>query len=226
MKKLLFFNTFLLTFLFIFQGCVNKQNNTNNEDSEMMMVGKTVVPRDIVMGESKKGTISVDTKNSKIEWIGKKPTGTHDGTVNVSKGFIELNKKGEITNGEFVLDMNSISCSDLQGKKKESLDSHLKDADFFNTEEYPTSTFKINEVSSDTIYGTLTIKGIAQKIKFPFKEMVYTNKDTTTLEYRSEIIIDRTLFDIKYSSKTFFPDIGDRFIYDDFTIILNPLVFK
>lgn len=217
MKKLLFFNTFLLTFLFIFQGCVNKQNNTNNESIQET----TIESKQIASG-----LFSIDIEKSNIEWIGKKPTGTHDGTVNVSKGFIELNKKGEITNGEFVLDMNSISCSDLQGKKKESLDSHLKDADFFNTEEYPISTFKINEVSSDTIYGTLTIKGIAQKIKFPFKEMVYTNKDTTTLEYRSEIIIDRTLFDIKYSSKTFFPDIGDRFIYDDFTIILNPLVFK
>ena len=217
MKKLLFFNTFLLTFLFIFQGCVNKPNNTNNESIQET----TIESKQIASG-----LFSIDIEKSNIEWIGKKPTGTHDGTVNVSKGFIELNKKGEITNGEFVLDMNSISCSDLQGKKKESLDSHLKDADFFNTEEYPTSTFKINEVSSDTIYGTLTIKGIAQKIKFPFKEMVYTNKDTTTLEYRSEIIINRTLFDIKYSSKTFFPDIGDRFIYDDFTIILNPLVFK
>ena len=195
MKKLLFFNTFLLTFLFIFQGCVNKQNNTNNESIQET----TIESKQIASG-----LFSIDIEKSNIEWIGKKPTGTHDGTVNVSKGFIELNKKGEITNGEFVLDMNSISCSDLQGKKKESLDSHLKDADFFNTEEYPTSTFKINEVSSDTIYGTLTIKGIAQKIKFPFKEMVYTNKDTTTLEYRSEIIIDRTLFDIKYSSKTFF----------------------
>ena len=217
MKKLLFFNTFLLTFLFIFQGCINKQNNSSAE----IVKQKNTKSKQIASG-----IFSIDSEKSNIEWIGKKPTGSHDGTVKVSKGFIELNKKGGITKGEFILDMNSISCSDLQGKKKESLEGHLKDADFFNTEEYPISTFKINEASSDTIYGTLTIKDISQEIKFPFKEMTYINKDTISLEYNAEIIIDRTLFDIKYSSKTFFPDIGDRFIYDDFTIILNPLVFK
>ena len=217
MKKLLFFNAFLLTFIFIFHGCTNKQNNTNTNSIQQKNIDSKQIPS---------GTFTIDLEKSNIEWIGKKPTGTHDGTVNVSKGFIELNEKGEITNGEFILDMNSISCSDLQGKKKESLESHLKDADFFNTEEHPISTFKIIEADSDTIYGTLTIKGITQKIQFPYKESTYNNKDTTALTYAAEIIVDRTLFDIKYSSKTFFPDIGDRFIYDDFTIILNPLLFK
>ena len=56
--------------------------------------------------------------------------------------------------------------------------------------------------------------------------MKYTNNDKTALAYTAEIIVDRTLFDIKYKSKTIYPDLGDHFIYDDFKIILNQLVFK
>ena len=230
MKKLIFFSSFLLTLCFLLNACSNttKQNSQNSEDSEMMIVGKTVVPRDIVMGETKKGAISVDTKNSKIEWIGEKPTGTHDGTIKVSKGYIEIDKKGNIKKGEFILDMNSINCTDLEGKKKQSLEEHLKDPDFFNTTEHPTASFKINKSDANTIYGTLTIKGISQDIQFNYNEMKYINNDTNTTEltYTAEIIVDRTLFDIKYKSKTIFPDLGDHFIYDDFKIILNPLVFK
>jgi len=224
MKKLLFFSSFLLTLCFFLNACSNatKQNSKNNEKSEAMMTGKTTSQKDGSIDKIKTETMYVDIKNSKIEWIGEKPTGTHDGTINILKGYIEIDKKGNVKKGEFILDMNSINCTDLQGKKKQSIEEHLKDADFFNTTEHPTASFKINKADSDNIYGILTIKGVSQKIKFPYK----AHKDTTALTYVAEIIVNRTLFDIKYKSKTIFPDLGDHFIYDDFKITLNPLVFK
>ena len=161
----------------------------------------------------------VDDSQSNIEWLGEKTTGSHNGTVKVKEGFIKINKNDEITDGEFTLNMESITCADLQGSKKEYLEEHLKDEDFFNTKEYATASFKITKATSSKIHGVLTIKGISHDISFDYKK-------TEKLKYEAKIIVDRTLFDIKYKSKTIFKDIGDHFIYDDFIITLNPLVFK
>jgi len=162
---------------------------------------------------------TVNGSKSNIEWLGKKTTGAHNGTILVQEGFMKINNNGDITDGEFILNMQSITCSDLKGSKKEYLEEHLKAEDFFNTKEYSTASFKITKVNAKKIFGVLTIKGIAKDISFDYKQ-------TEKLKYEAEIIVDRTLFDIKYKSKTIFKDIGDHFIYDDFIITLNPIIFK
>ena len=117
------------------------------------------------------------------------------------------------------VNMESINCLDLNGSSKEDLEGHLKSEDFFNIKKYPVVTFKITTVNHMTILGILEIKGISKEINFN-----YTKLDK--LKYEAEIIIDRTNFNIKYKSKTIFSDLGDYFIYDEFTIKLTPLVFK
>tara|TARA_B100000965_G_C19546802_1_gene738211 strand:- start:700 stop:1251 length:552 start_codon:yes stop_codon:yes gene_type:complete len=164
-------------------------------------------------------TYEVDISKSNVEWLGKKPTGSHYGTILIKDGSLELDENGEIISGEFTLDMNSISCDDLSGNRKESIDGHLKDEDFFHSIKYPTSKFIITKVSDETIWGNLTIKDKTELISFD-----YTKLDK--LEYNADIIIDRTKFDIKYKSKSFFSDLGDRFIYDNFNIKLNSLFLK
>jgi polyisoprenoid-binding protein YceI len=210
MKKLLFFNAFLLTFMFILAGCMNKQNNPNTENIQQN------VP------ESQKiqsGTFYIDQEKSNIEWIGTKTTGSHNGNIKVQKGIITTDKNGKIQSGKFMLDMNSIICTDLEGKKKASIEGHLKDPDFFDVEAHPTAMFIIKEANEESMKGELIIKGIAQKISFNYKEV-------GDLSYEAVIKVDRTIFDIKYKSKSIFPDIGDHFIHDEFTITLNPLTFK
>ena len=162
---------------------------------------------------------NVDTSKSNVEWLGEKTTGSHNGTLLIQDGFIKVDKTGVITEGEFTLNMESIKCSDLQGSKKEYLEDHLKDEDFFNTKEHPTASFKITKVSGNKILGIMTIKGISKPISFHYKQ-------NGELQYHANIVIDRTMFDVKYKSKTIFKDLGDNFIYDDFTITLNPIVFK
>tara|TARA_Y100000994_G_scaffold217533_1_gene194976 strand:- start:13290 stop:13841 length:552 start_codon:yes stop_codon:yes gene_type:complete len=159
---------------------------------------------------------NIDTKNTIIEWYGKKTTGAHNGNIQMEKGALILNKDGEIVSGKFMIDMNSINCTDLNGNKKQSIEEHLKDDDFFGTDKHPTASFIIKAADADRIYGTLTIKGISKQIDFPYSKI---NKH----QYKAEIKIDRTLFDIKYKSKTIFPELGDNFIHDDFIIKLNPL---
>ena len=84
----------------------------------------------------------IDTDKSKIYWIGRKITGEHNGTINIKDGYVDINQ-GSITNGEFEIDMASITVLDMSEKYNKKLESHLKDPDFFDVHKFPISSFKI-----------------------------------------------------------------------------------
>jgi len=165
-----------------------------------------------------------DTKTSKIEWVGKKVTGQHNGEINLKSGEFTI-KKGNIVKGNFTIDMQSIVALDLQGEWKEKLEGHLKSPDFFDAEKHNTATFSItgSEVKADDkgnthiIKGNLTIKGITKPLSFPAKITVKDNK----LVAIADLTINRTAYDIKYGSGKFFEGLGDKMIYDDFEVKLN-----
>ena len=169
----------------------------------------------------------VNIDKSRLFWIGEKTSGTHEGYVQISSGeitILENNKERgwEIQKGNFVIDMNTIECIDLQGDWKDGIEEHLKNEDFFDTEKYPKSTFEITADNENTIEGVLTIKGISKKIKFDYKGQL--KKGILTIV--ADIIVDRTDFDINYKSSSIFPELIDNFIYDEFTITLEPIIFK
>ncbi len=167
----------------------------------------------------------VDTKASTIEWTGEKVTGKHTGTIAISSGEI-VNNHGNL-GGKFVIDMTSITVTDLKDEKKGKLEGHLKSDDFFGVQKFPTSTFEITAVNPKTgvtegapnfdIKGNLTIKGITKEITFPAKIKFGDGKMMT----EGELKVDRSKFDVRYGSKSFFEDIGDKAIYDEFTLKLN-----
>ncbi|QSS97147.1 YceI family protein [Psychroflexus sp. ALD_RP9] len=159
----------------------------------------------------------INVEDSKIEWIGEKLTGSHMGTINLKEGHFVM-EGGELTGGEFIADMNTINVTDLSGDGKKKLEGHLNSDDFFGVNQYPTAKFVINNVAkkgkgSYGISGTMTIKGTSNPIAFDLKmdgEQAYT-----------EIVIDRTKYDIKYGSGSFFDNLGDKTIYDEFTLKIN-----
>lgn len=160
----------------------------------------------------------INTGKSKITWVGEKVTGKHEGTINVKDGVLTF-KGDKLTGGNVTVDMNSIQATDLKaGEGKEKLEGHLKADDFFGTEKYPTAkiVFKSIKVKSAGVYtvtGDLTIKKTTKPITFDLK--VAKNAATTTLK------VDRTKYDITYGSKSFFESIGDKAIYDEFTLNVN-----
>ncbi len=98
---------------------------------------------------------------------------SHYGTVKLKAGNVVM-KNGNITSGNFIIDMKSISADDETGKRKMYLENHLKDEDFFDVDKYPTVFFKIIAVKPNTdknynslVTGNLTIKKITKKISFP-----------------------------------------------------------
>jgi len=160
-------------------------------------------------------TKKVDVSKSSINWLGKKVTGQHEGTINLKEGALVFKGK-KLAGGTFTVDMTSIVTTDLKaGKGKEDLEGHLKSEDFFGTEKFQSATlvFKtIGEKSKNvyTVTADLTIKGITNPITF---DMLVKGKTATT-----DLKIDRTKYDIKYKSKNFFADLGEKFIYDEFDL--------
>ncbi len=165
-------------------------------------------------------TISAQTKKvipstSSISWVGKKVTGQHSGTIAVKEGTLVFQKK-KLKGASIIVDMTTINTTDLKkGEGKEDLDGHLKADDFFGTAKYPTAKidFKLISDNGDGTYGVtadLTIKEITAPITF--KITVNGNSATTNLK------INRTKYGIKYGSGSFFENLGDKTIADDFEL--------
>ncbi|MBK6545880.1 MAG: YceI family protein [Saprospiraceae bacterium] len=173
----------------------------------------------------------VDANQSSLEWIGEKITGKHNGTIKFISGEIK-NNHGSI-HGVFEFDMTSIECQDLEpGPNKTKLETFLKSSNFFDAALFPKSQFIITSVTplketnvgtnTHTIKGLLTIKDKTNEISFGAKLTLQGNRFSCL----GIATIDRTKFDIKYRSKTFFPDIGDKMIYDEFTLKFNVVANK
>ena len=166
-------------------------------------------------------TFKISPEKSTIEWLGEKVTGAHSGYINLQSAFF-LFEDEKFVGGEFNIDMNSIKCTDIENRTYASkLEEHLKDPDFFNSSKYPTSNFKISNIIFDgtsyMITGNITIKEITQQITFPAK----FENDGDIFHANATLKIDRTKHDIKYGSGSFFDDLGDRMIYDEFTLKIN-----
>ena len=167
---------------------------------------------------------AVNTAESKIVWKGYKVTGEHEGTIALKSGDLEFDDKGNLTGGAFVIDMTTLANTDLSGGMKGKLEGHLKSADFFGVENHPTANFKITKVvprgtdGSYKIVGDLTIKNITKEIKF----QADVKDDVAT----ADIQIDRSDFDVRYGSGSFFDNLGDKTIYDEFDLVVTLKVNK
>jgi len=168
-------------------------------------------------------TKKIDVSKSMINWVGKKVTGEHSGTVALKHGVL-LFKKSALTGGTFTVDMTSLNDTDLTGEYREKLNGHLKADDFFGTVKYPTSTLVFKTIApkgSDTLKGNdvytvtadLTIKGKTNPVTFDLT--VKGNTASTAFK------VDRTKYDIKYGSGSFFEGLGDKTINDDFELTVN-----
>jgi len=171
----------------------------------MTMISPALLAQDMV----------ADVSNSTLNWHGKKVTGEHFGTINLKEGWMSL-ENDRIAKGKFVIDMASLTNTDLKDQAYNAkLVNHLKSDDFFGVEKHPvavleikkSSAFKNNEASVEAL---LTIKGITHPISFTAKR----NSGT----YHAEIIVDRSKYDVRYGSGSFFEGLGDKMIYDDFTL--------
>lgn len=167
--------------------------------------GKKAETKDSVETVAQVGGVAytVDTTASKVMWKGTKVSGFHEGTVNVKSGVLNVDN-GAITGGNFVLDMSTISATDLEGEYKDKLDGHLKADDFFAVATNPEASFTITGVKAGAtandvvISGNLVIKGITKNITFDAKVEEITD---TTVKTSADFNILREDWSVTYEGK-------------------------
>ena len=151
---------------------------------------------------------------SNIDWVGKKVTGAHNGTIAVKEGEIILND-GKLTGGRFTIDTTSIKILDVTDPATNAqFYGHLASEDFFSSEKYPEAFLDITSVSGNHIEGDLTIKGIMHPVGFD----VIVNIKDNVLTATAKLVIDRTKYGMRFRSGNFFKDLGDTLIYNDFEL--------
>jgi polyisoprenoid-binding protein YceI len=163
----------------------------------------------------------INTEKSTINWLGKKIGGQHEGLIKLKNGVLE-EKNGKIVSGSFIIDMTSLTNTDLQDEGyNKKLVGHLKSDDFFGVEKFPTATLNITKATKfsngkASITGKLTIKSKTETITFD----IVKNENT----YTAKIEIDRSKYDVKYGSTSFFDSLGDKAIDDIFILNTKLLV--
>ncbi|MRT92552.1 YceI family protein [Ancylomarina sp. 16SWW S1-10-2] len=164
-------------------------------------------------------SMKLKTDESKVEWTGKKVTGEHTGSVLLKSGVLIM-EANNIIGGEFVMDMSSITNKDITNEKyRGDLVKHLKSPDFFSVVKFPEAKFVVtgSEIGKDgmlLVNGVLTIKGITNPLKFG----IDMHKHGESYHMSGMMVIDRTKYDIKYGSGSFFDNLGDRTISDNFEL--------
>jgi polyisoprenoid-binding protein YceI len=167
------------------------------------------------------GIVKVNTTTSKIEWTAKKVTGKHNGSVNIKSGSLKIND-GVLTGGSFTIDMESIKVLDLQGESAGKLERHLKSDDFFSVATHTTAKLEIIQVAPKgngayAVSANLTIKGITHPVNFTTTVTPLGKK----YQAKANIVVDRSLYDVKYGSGKFFDNLGDKTIYDEFDLVVS-----
>jgi polyisoprenoid-binding protein YceI len=198
---------FMLMQLLVVTASLVFSNHNNGDDIQ------------VISRPAKSQLYKIDTHASKINWLAKKVTGTHHGAIAISYGEI-LVQSDVATDVNLHIDIRSITDADLTDKdSNDKLVNTLKGETFFNSAKYPDAAFASTSVMHVggrhyIIKGKLTIKGITNEVSFPAIIVVNKNRLNAT----AKISVNRTKFDIKIRSKSFFENLGDKVIYDNFDL--------
>ncbi len=173
------------------------------------------------------GKYSVNAASSTMTWTGSKPRvlGYEDsGTINIKSGTLRV-ADGHVFEGDFFIDMQSIKVTETSNTKAgaDKLENHLLSDDFFAAEKYPNAEFVIKNVTNGVVTGDLTIKATTKTISFP---ATIVAESDTRLVADASVTLNRSLWDIRYGSGTFFDDLGDSLIADEMKLTFHLIAEK
>ena len=162
-------------------------------------------------------TLTVDTANSDVKW-----TAYHKGGLNPRFGTTQTTgvfsvENGNLVSGSLITDISSLTTDPksvdpaiTDGKTSSDLDMHLKSADFFDVDKYPSVKFDITKVedlpagtvskvegANKQVSGNLTIKDKAVNVTFPAKVDVTDSK----INLVSKFTINRQDWGLAYGAE-------------------------
>ena len=172
---------------------------------------------------AQEATNVIDTESSTLNWVGKKiTTSQHNGSLKFLSGELIICASNDgseslVCGGEFSVDMTSLLVEDLTGSGKKRLEGHLKSDDFFSVNKHKTAYLSINSSkatdSGFIAQGSLTIKDITHPIEFKLTRKLGG--------FVADLVFDRSKYNVKYNSGSFFENLGDNLILDDIELTAN-----
>jgi len=210
--------TSFIMILLAFQACNNKATGTKAKTGTAQATPTTSLAK----------ATTYQLNSGILNWTGSKALGSaHQGTINISQGTIGVTAGGKITTGNFMIDMNSITNTDMKaGQGKEKLEGHLKAGDFFDVAKFPTGSFNIVKVEAakgvanvtHNVIGNLILKGIKKTITIPANIAVGGGNVTAV---SPSFTIDRTEWGIQYGSGSIVGLAKDKVINNDIALVLE-----
>lgn len=215
----------LLLLLLVISSLIATGQQATDSTSKMIRPTPFQVPGDSVLTDLR---YPLSLKESRITWKGEDITGGgHTGYLQLMSGQVLKRPDGSLVNGDFVIDMNSITNTDqAEEGARRSLEKHLKNEDFFATDKFPRGFFTVTKIVPSPqaniyyITGDLTLKGIKHSINFPASIQLIND----TIFARAETTINRTKWGINHQSGSIFKSLKDGIISDHIKISLT-LVF-
>lgn len=164
------------------------------------------------MSSRAQSIFKANPEKSKFSWTGYASVGNYSptGTIQLSSGVLNIENKN-ISKAVFEFDMKTLT------HENKDLQKHLLNEDFFDVEKYPKAIFTLEKISQNQATGFLKIKGVQKKISFP----ITVKKSEKEILIQAVISINRTDFGIKYNSTSFFSNLGDYAIKDNFEFRLD-----
>ncbi|MEE3195774.1 MAG: YceI family protein [Candidatus Neomarinimicrobiota bacterium] len=209
MKKIL-----LILFLFL-AGCGTKK------DTEISSNSSNII-------SPEQGLYSVVIDETELLWIGKElSTKIHTGTLNLSNGLIQVDNDKTIT-GNVTINMSTINVTDLQGRAKEMLEGHLRSADFFEVENFPEATLSFKSKSFNKLKNQINFEGelIIKDISNPIIFNATLLESSPYLKAKAILSFDRSKYDVRFRSGSFFENLGDKLILDDIDVNITLVTRK
>lgn len=179
-------------------------------------------------------TYKADLTQSTVTWTGTKPTGQHTGVMMLKDGSINA-EAGNITGGEFTIDMSTMKITDQDTNGAANLAGHLSSGDFFDVAKYPTAKFVISSVTAGldsaaskdlvmkdathTVTGNLTLKDQTKSVSFPAR----VNATDASITADANFNIDRTQWGIVYGNDK---SLRDKFIRPTVNVVLHLVANK
>lgn len=166
-------------------------------------------------------TVPVNTQKSTIEWEGGSATTTHNGLISLKSGNLEISD-GKLTGGTFEVDMTSITNLDVSEAYRGKLENHLKSEDFFDADAFPTAQLIIVKATEEKenlyrIIADFTVRDITKSIEFD----ATLTPSGNSYKASANFTFDRSEYEVKHRSGSFFMDLGDKLIYDEIKVAIS-----
>lgn len=186
----------------------------NAPEGEAAKTGEAAAEPSQLSAEAK----TFEVSDGKVFWAATKVGGAHNGAFQVAKGKLAT-ENGVVTNGVFMIDINSMTEETMSGEMNTKFLTHMKSDDFFDAANHPMGKFTIvsveplagNAEANNTVTGNLELNGITKSITFPANIIVLDDKVSVV---SPKFTINRTEWDMKYNA-AIIGTAADKIIHDD-----------